>query len=263
MLAGPTAGRDWLAHGGLLAYDDGAFEVIAAQHLLRLVGEGSLGSSTGGSSTLFWVTSRAAETTALVLSSVAVGVGLTMGGKLIKRGGPDRRTLHEILSLSTMAAIAIHGLWLLGDTWLHPSLLDVTLPFAGSDRTFVTSIGIIAGWGTIILGLSYYARKRIGHARWKLIHRFTALAGTRPDPRIRGGHRCGEAVVHRADRGDGRAGARAARGAPHAPAGAPAGPAGRRGSAVVSAALVAAAPSTCANAPPSGRLSDESPTMIR
>ncbi len=28
----------------------------------------------------------------------------------------------------------------------------------------------------IVLGLSYYARKRIGHARWRVIHRFTAVA---------------------------------------------------------------------------------------
>ena len=128
------------------------------------------------SSTFFWVTSRAAGTTAMVLASLAVGVGLTMGGKLIKRGGPDRRILHEILSLSTMAALAIHGLALLGDTWLSPSLLDIALPFHASFRTLSTSIGIIAGWGMIILGLSYYARRRIGIARWKVIHRFTAVA---------------------------------------------------------------------------------------
>ena len=131
---------------------------------------------TGSSSTFFWVTSRAAGTTAMVLASLAVGVGLTMGGKLIKRGGPDRRNLHEILSLSTMVAIAIHGLALLGDSWLSPSLLDITLPFHASYRTLATSIGIIAGWGMIILGLSYYARKRIGMARWKAIHRLTAIA---------------------------------------------------------------------------------------
>ena len=131
---------------------------------------------TGTSSTLFWVTSRAAGTTALVLSSLAVGVGLTMGGKLVKRGGADRRTLHEILSLSTMVAIVVHGLALLGDTWLHPSLLDVTVPGFASYATFYTSVGIMAGWAMVILGLSYYARSRIGHARWKVIHRFTALA---------------------------------------------------------------------------------------
>jgi sulfoxide reductase heme-binding subunit YedZ len=38
------------------------------------------------------------------------------------------------------------------------------------------AIGIIGGWAMVIFGLSYYVRERIGIARWKLIHRFTALA---------------------------------------------------------------------------------------
>jgi methionine sulfoxide reductase heme-binding subunit len=131
---------------------------------------------TTDSSTLFWITSRAAGTTAMVLASAAVGCGLVMGGKLIKGGGPDRRSIHEILSLSTMVAIAIHGLALLGDTWFHWSVVDITIPFVGPYKTLSTSIGIIAGWGLIILGLSFYARKRLGNARWKAIHRFTAVA---------------------------------------------------------------------------------------
>jgi sulfoxide reductase heme-binding subunit YedZ len=131
---------------------------------------------TADTSTFFWITSRAAGTTALVLASAAVGVGLTMGGKLIRRGGPDRRTLHEILSLSTMVAIAVHGLSLLGDTYFPFTLANVTVPFLAPYKNLFTSIGIIAGWGMVILGLSYYARRRIGQARWKTIHRFAALA---------------------------------------------------------------------------------------
>lgn len=128
------------------------------------------------SSTLFWVISRGAGTTALILSSAAVGVGLTMGGKLVRRGAADRRAYHEILSLAVMVAIAVHGLALLGDTYLHVSLLDVTVPFAFSYKTVATALGIVAGWAMICLGLSYYARKRIGISRWKVIHRFTLLA---------------------------------------------------------------------------------------
>lgn len=131
---------------------------------------------TADSSTLFWITSRAAGTTAIVLASAAVGVGLTMGGKLIKGSGPERRTIHEILSLSTMVAIAVHGLSLLGDTYFHFTPLNVALPFLAPYKNVFTSIGIVAGWGMIILGLSYYARRRIGQARWKTIHRFTAVA---------------------------------------------------------------------------------------
>ena len=124
---------------------------------------------------LFWITSRAAGTTAMMLSSITVSFGLLMGGKLIKRLGPDRRNIHEILSLSVIVAIAVHGLALVGDKFLHPNLVDVTVPFASSYKTFATSLGIVAGWGTIFLGLSYYLRKRIGIERWKVIHRFTLL----------------------------------------------------------------------------------------
>lgn len=125
---------------------------------------------------LFWITSRAAGTTALVLSSASVGVGLSMGSKLLKRLGPDRRNIHEILSLSVIVAIAVHALALTGDAFLRPSLLDVTVPFVSSYKTLATSIGIVSGWALIALGLSYYARKRIGQRRWKSIHRFTVLA---------------------------------------------------------------------------------------
>jgi sulfoxide reductase heme-binding subunit YedZ len=125
---------------------------------------------------LFWITSRAAGTAALVLSSATVAFGLTMGGRLIKRGGPDRRVIHETLSLSVMVALVIHGLSLLGDRWLHPSLLQLTIPFLASYQTLATSVGIIAGWALILLGLSYYLRRHIGSQRWRMIHRFTLLA---------------------------------------------------------------------------------------
>ena len=131
---------------------------------------------TSSAGTFFWITSRAAGTTALVLASLAVGFGLTMGGRLMRAGAAQRRIAHEVLSLSTIVAIAVHGLALVGDSWLHPSLLDVTVPFLGSYRTLATSLGIIAGWGMVVLGLSFYMRRRIGQARWRAVHRFTALA---------------------------------------------------------------------------------------
>jgi sulfoxide reductase heme-binding subunit YedZ len=132
--------------------------------------------SVDAGSHLFWVLSRGAGTTALILASASVGFGLLMSGKLLKGNGPDRRAYHEALSLSVMVAIAVHGLALIGDSYLHPSLLDVTVPFVLSYKTAATSIGIIAGWGFVLFGLSYYVRDRIGRERWKLIHRFTLLA---------------------------------------------------------------------------------------
>jgi sulfoxide reductase heme-binding subunit YedZ len=105
-----------------------------------------------------------------------VGLGLAMGGRLIKARSRDRRNIHQTVSLAVMVALAVHALALIGDAYLHPSLLDVTVPFALSYKTAATSLGIVAGWGLTILGLSYYLRKRIGVGRWKTIHRFTLLA---------------------------------------------------------------------------------------
>ena len=37
-------------------------------------------------------------------------------------------------------------------------------------------MGIVAFWALLVLGLSYYARARIGVQRWRRLHRFAALA---------------------------------------------------------------------------------------
>lgn len=126
---------------------------------------------------LFWVTSRAAGIAAMILASGSLGVGLLVRGRGEPRRllGGDARALHEALSLATIAAIAVHGLALLGDSYLHPSPLDIAVPFSGAYRPLWTGLGIVSGWGIAALGLSYYARARIGAARWRLLHRFIAI----------------------------------------------------------------------------------------
>jgi sulfoxide reductase heme-binding subunit YedZ len=126
---------------------------------------------------LFWITSRAAGSTALLLASAGVAAGLLMGTKLVrgKRAG-DLQALHEVLALATLVSIAVHALSLVFDSFLHPSIVDVLVPFAFGYQRLWTTVGIFAGYGLMALGLSYYARKRIGPARWRKAHRFTALA---------------------------------------------------------------------------------------
>ena len=125
---------------------------------------------------LFWIASRAAGIAALLLSSAAVGVGLTMGGRMVKGRGLDLRAAHEALSLATLVALFVHVFALLGDSYLSPSLADLTLPFVSGSKEPGMSIGLVAGWALVALGVSYYFRARIGVARWKRLHRWTALA---------------------------------------------------------------------------------------
>lgn len=125
---------------------------------------------------LFWITSRAAGTAALFLSGLGVSVGLLMSGRFMRGRGADLKPLHEALSLATIAALVVHGLSLVGDKYLHPSLLDVAIPFVGAYKSGWTSLGIIAFWAIVLLGPSYYVRRAIGQKRWVKLHRFTAVA---------------------------------------------------------------------------------------
>lgn len=125
---------------------------------------------------LFWITSRAAGVVALLLASAGVALGLLMSVKLMRGRGPDLRVAHETVSIATLVAIVVHGVALLGDRFLHPSVADIIVPFVSSYRTVWTSIGIVAGWSTILLGLSFYARRWIGARRWRSMHRFTVAA---------------------------------------------------------------------------------------
>jgi methionine sulfoxide reductase heme-binding subunit len=125
---------------------------------------------------LFWITSRAAGIVSLVLASLAVSAGLVMSLRMMRAWRPDLLVLHQVLSLGTLIALAVHGGSLLGDHFLSPTLRDIALPFAWSYKTLWTSIGIIGGWALVFLGLSYYARHAIGAKRWRKLHRLTALA---------------------------------------------------------------------------------------
>jgi methionine sulfoxide reductase heme-binding subunit len=125
---------------------------------------------------LYWIASRAAGSAALVLSSASVCVGLSSGLRLLKGKSGELRVIHEALSLATIVALLVHVLTLLGDGFLHPGPGELTVPFVSGYETLWTSVGIVAFWAMLALGLSYYARARIGVQRWRALHRFTALA---------------------------------------------------------------------------------------
>ncbi|MBS1893160.1 MAG: hypothetical protein JST59_17825, partial [Actinobacteria bacterium] len=80
---------------------------------------------------IFWITSRAAGGAALILASVAVAVGLMVSAKRQSANANKRdlRAIHEALSLTTLAMVALHGLSLLGDAYLNPGIAGIAVPF--------------------------------------------------------------------------------------------------------------------------------------
>jgi sulfoxide reductase heme-binding subunit YedZ len=125
----------------------------------------------------WWLASRASGLVALVLVTVSVFIGLMMAGKVMRRPGLSKKLLaiHEQTALAGLVAIAVHGISLLGDPWLHPGVAGVTVPFALGFKTFFTGLGVIGGYLAVLLGLSYYVRKRVGARLWRKAHRATVL----------------------------------------------------------------------------------------
>lgn len=125
----------------------------------------------------WWLASRASGLVALVLVTISVGIGLTMAGRLMRRPGLSRRllALHEQTALAGLVAIAVHGITLLGDPWLHPGVAGVAVPLAIGYRPLATALGIVAAYTAALLGLSYYLRRRIGPRLWRKAHRATIV----------------------------------------------------------------------------------------
>lgn len=126
---------------------------------------------------LAWTTTRAAGLAALVASTGSVVLGLALAARVGsgKRGRlGDVRVLHQALGVATIVALAVHVLTLLVDPWLTPSAVDLTVPFLLDYRPFWTGLGILAGYGMLVMTLSGFLRGRAG-TRWPLIHRFAGL----------------------------------------------------------------------------------------
>jgi len=124
---------------------------------------------------VWWLASRSFGIVAMVLVSLSVGLGLALSGRLLRGPGvPSRvRTMHEALAVSGLIAIALHGLLLLGDSYLRPGIVGIAVPFAVSRRPLWTGLGIIAGWLAAVITLSFYVRRLIGVSAWRRLHRLT------------------------------------------------------------------------------------------
>jgi sulfoxide reductase heme-binding subunit YedZ len=126
---------------------------------------------------VWWLASRASGIVALVLITASVALGLTMAAKVVTARGvrPTLARVHEHTALAGLIAISVHGITLLGDAWLNPGLTGVLVPFTMGYKPVYTGLGTVAGYLAIALGLSFYARRRIGAKLWRKAHRATVV----------------------------------------------------------------------------------------
>ncbi len=125
----------------------------------------------------WWLAARSAGVVAFLLIATAVALGLFMASNVSRRPGLKRALVkfHEQIALAALAAIAAHGIFLLGDQWLKPGLSGIAIPFTVPYRPLWTGLGILAGYLAAVLGPTFYLRRRIGAKRWRLVHRATVV----------------------------------------------------------------------------------------
>jgi sulfoxide reductase heme-binding subunit YedZ len=125
---------------------------------------------------VWWLMSRSAGIVALLAMTASVMLGLALAGRLAGTRVKAFAAVHEHLALISLVAISVHGEALLGDRFLEPGVLGISVPFVMGYRPLATGLGIIGGWLAAALGLSFYARRRFGPKRWRQLHRFTTVA---------------------------------------------------------------------------------------
>lgn len=118
-----------------------------------------------------WLVARAAGLVAFGVLTLSTWLGLGMSTRLL---GPRFQAKllgwHRTLAWTGLSMIGLHVAAVLADPTLHFGLAAVLVPFAAPWRPAAIAAGVIAGWLTLMLALSFRMRKRIGQRGWRRMH---------------------------------------------------------------------------------------------
>lgn len=153
--------------------DNGGLQLDLSGVNLQSLSQGAAPSSTPQPvNHTFWYVSRAAGLTAYLLLFINVCLGLSISSGLL--GGVMARwrvfDLHQFTGLVAFGFLALHMFVLLGDQYTGFTVTQLLVPFASSYRPAWTALGILAFYLLLAVGISSYAKRRIGRRAWRGIH---------------------------------------------------------------------------------------------
>jgi sulfoxide reductase heme-binding subunit YedZ len=118
-----------------------------------------------------WIVARAAGLVAFALLTLSVWLGLGMSTRVL---GPKRQKSlfgwHRTLVWTGLSMLALHVGAVLLDPVLHLGLAAATVPFAATWRPAAIAAGVVAGWLSLMLAVSFRLRKWIGPRGWRRLH---------------------------------------------------------------------------------------------
>lgn len=119
-----------------------------------------------------WLISRASGLAAFALLSGSMVFGLLISSKAADKSMSRLTvfTVHQFLSVLSLAFLAVHGGALLFDGFFHFTLFDLVVPFVAPYEPLMVGLGIIAAWLSAAVTGSFWARKYIGQTAWRKLH---------------------------------------------------------------------------------------------
>jgi predicted ferric reductase len=127
----------------------------------------------GPSPKAYWYLSRASAFVALALLWLSMVLGLLISDKMARTwpGAQAAFAMHEYASLLGLGFAIFHAVILIGDRFIGYQLAEILVPFASrSYRPIWVGAGQIGLYVWAIVSASFYVRKRLGSAAWRLIH---------------------------------------------------------------------------------------------
>jgi predicted ferric reductase len=125
-----------------------------------------------------WYVTRAAGIIAYLLLWLSTAWGLAVTSKVLDPALPRAFTFdaHEFLSLLALGFTALHVLVLLADQYLPFSVAQILVPFASTYRPVWVGLGVIGLYLTILVSVTFYARRWIGAGAFRSIHYLSYVA---------------------------------------------------------------------------------------
>lgn len=122
---------------------------------------------------VFWYLSRGSAVVAYGLLWFSMILGLLMSNRMSRTWpGPAMvNEFHQFISILGLAFVLVHALILMGDQYIHYSLVQVLTPFTSFEyRPFWVGLGQMSFYLWQGLVISFYVRKQIGNRTWRLLH---------------------------------------------------------------------------------------------
>jgi predicted ferric reductase len=129
-------------------------------------------SSVNGDLTLAWFLSRGTGIAGYLLITGSMIYGLLITTKTAASTVPVPVSfgMHEYISWLGLVFAAVHAAVLIFDGYIHYTLLAILVPFNSAYRTTWVGIGQISFYALALISASFYAKKRLGHRAWQIIH---------------------------------------------------------------------------------------------